>query len=278
MARVLRMPGVSANATEAVLAEWLVAESAEFAAADALATVETDKALVDVEAEAAGVVLKALVAAGSQVEVGAPIAVLGAVGERVDDLAALLRELGVAEDSAPVIAERRDVPDQPVERTEPDVDPGSGAPVVEPAPESPAVASPAPAAEAPPTPARPPGRVFASPLARKIARDAGLAIEDIPGTGPRHRVLRRDVDAAARLASGRAGRPCRCRCCHTDHGRAPGRRRRSRTSPTPGCAAPSPSGWPPASARRRTSTSAPPCGWSGCSPCAPSSTRRSTAR
>ena len=275
MARVLRMPGVSANATEAVLAEWLVAESAEFAATDALATVETDKALVDVEAEAAGVVLKALVAAGSQVEVGAPIAVLGAVGERVDDLAALLRELGVAEDSAPVIAERRDVPDQPVERTEPDVDPGSGAPVVEPAPESPAVASPAPAAEATPIPARPQGRVFASPLARKIARDAGLAIEDIPGTGPRHRVLRRDVDAllasrraapaGRRTRSGLALRPCRPRLP-------------SRTSPTPGCAVPSPSGWPPASARRRTSTSAPRCGWSGCSPCAPSSTRRSTAR
>ncbi|KRF05886.1 dehydrogenase [Nocardioides sp. Soil777] len=205
MARVLRMPGVSANATEAVLAEWLVAESAEFAAADALATVETDKALVDVEAEAAGVVLKALVAAGSQVEVGAPIAVLGAVGERVDDLAALLRELGVAEDSAPVIAERRDVPDQPVERTEPDVDPGSGAPVVKPAPESPVADSPAPAAENAPPPARRPGRVFASPLARKIARDAGLAIEEIPGTGPRQRVLRRDVDAL--LASRRAVSP-----------------------------------------------------------------------
>ena len=278
MARVLRMPGVSANATEAVLAEWLVAESAEFAATDALATVETDKALVDVEAEAAGVVLKALVAAGSQVEVGAPIAVLGAVGERVDDLAALLRELGVAEDSAPVIAERRDVPDQPVERTEPDVDPGSGAPVVEPAPESPAVDVPCAGRRGhPATPARPPGRVFASPLARKIARDAGLAIEDIPGTGPRHRVLRRDVDAL--LASRRAAPAARCRrpCAAPAASRArpaPG----SRTCPTPACAGPSPSGWPPASARRRTSTSAPRCGWSGCSPCAPSSTRRSTAR
>lgn len=208
MAQVLRMPGVSANATEAVLAEWLVAESAEFAAADALATVETDKALVDVEAEAAGVVLKTLVTPGSQVEVGAPIAVLGGVGERVDDLAALLRELGVAEDSTPVVTERRDVPDQPVERTEPEVDPGSGAPLAEPA----AVVEPAsvePEPEAGPAataatngrPAPSPGRVFASPLARKIARDAGLVIEEIPGTGPRQRVLRRDVDAV--LASRR---------------------------------------------------------------------------
>ena len=54
MARVLRMPGVSANATEAVLSEWLVEESGDFAAADALATVETEKAAVDVEADVAG--------------------------------------------------------------------------------------------------------------------------------------------------------------------------------------------------------------------------------
>ena len=74
-----------------------MAEAAEFGVADALATVETDKALVDVEADAAGVVLKTLVTAGSQVEVGAPIAVLGAPGEQVGDLAALLRELGVEE-------------------------------------------------------------------------------------------------------------------------------------------------------------------------------------
>ena len=137
MPRVLRMPSVSANATEAVLAEWLVAESAEFAVADSLATVETDKALVDVEADAAGVLLTTLVTAGTSVEVGAPIAVLGTVGEQVDDLAALLSELGVEGDPAPV------------ERAEPDVDPGSGAPVVEPAPEV------APEASSAPTTARP---------------------------------------------------------------------------------------------------------------------------
>ncbi len=247
MPRVLRMPGVSANATEAVLAEWLVGESVEFAASDALATVETDKALVDIEAETAGVVLKTLVSAGSSVEVGAPIAVLGAIGAQVDDLPALLRELGVAEASALVVPERRDVPEavgdsvsggvvDQVERTQPDVDPGSGALIVEPAPvseldeehddsdqpvrregpdvdpESGApVIEPAPArdlgpvsdpARASATPPRSGARIFASPLARKLAKDAGLTIGDIPGTGPRRRVLRRDVDAA--VASRRA--------------------------------------------------------------------------
>lgn len=175
MPTVLRMPEVAANATAAVLAEWLVTENAEFAAADAIATVETEKAVVDVEAEDAGVVLKTLVTPGSEVEVGAPIAVLGAPGEAVDDLDRLLAELGVAVETAPVVPERRDVPERPS--------------LVEP------VETPAPKQG-------PNGRVFASPLARKIAKDGGLVLEDLVGTGPRGRILRRDVEAA--LAASRS--------------------------------------------------------------------------
>ena len=91
------MPEVAANATEAVLAEWSVGVDDAFAAEDTLATVETDKAVVDIEADAAGVVLETLVPPGSQVRVGAPIAVLGEPGEKVEDLAALRVELGVGE-------------------------------------------------------------------------------------------------------------------------------------------------------------------------------------
>jgi pyruvate dehydrogenase E2 component (dihydrolipoamide acetyltransferase) len=166
MARVLRMPGVAANATEAVLSEWLVGESGEFAEADAIATVETEKAAVDIEAEAAGRVLRTLVPPGAQVEVGDPIAVLGDLGEQVDDVDALLRSLGVEPVTDVVIPERRDVPADPE----------------------------------PPVPAPASTRVFASPLARKIARSHGLAIEEVAGTGPRGRVLRRDVDAAVASA------------------------------------------------------------------------------
>ncbi|HEY9242965.1 MAG TPA: lipoyl domain-containing protein, partial [Streptosporangiaceae bacterium] len=101
MPRLLRMPEVATGATEAVLAEWLVAERGEFAAADPLATVETDKAMVDVEAEDAGVVLKTLVAPGAHVEVGAPIAVLGQPGEAVADLDAVLADLGVGAAAGP---------------------------------------------------------------------------------------------------------------------------------------------------------------------------------
>jgi pyruvate dehydrogenase E2 component (dihydrolipoamide acetyltransferase) len=158
VATVLRMPGVAANATEAVLAEWLVEESVDFAATDAIATLETEKAMVDVEAEQAGRVLKALVPAGAQVEVGEPIAVLGAVGEQVADLAALLASLGL---------------------TTAQVEEGTVAPTSKPEAES---------AD---------GRVFSSPLARKLAKDAGLTLGEITGSGPRGRILRRDVDAAA---------------------------------------------------------------------------------
>jgi pyruvate dehydrogenase E2 component (dihydrolipoamide acetyltransferase) len=172
MARLLLMPEVAANATEAVLQEWQVAVDGSFAATDTIATVETEKAVVDVEAETDGVLLRILVPNGSQVEVGAPIALLGEAGEEVPDLDALMVELGVAgpvSTSSPV---RRDVPDRPDAR---------------------AVAA---------VQAHGHTRIFASPLARRMAREAGLAVEDIEGSGPRGRILRRDVEAAVTLLAG----------------------------------------------------------------------------
>jgi pyruvate dehydrogenase E2 component (dihydrolipoamide acetyltransferase) len=161
MASILRMPEVAANATEAVLLTWPVSEGSEFSAQDAIATVETEKAVVDIEAEAGGVLLKTLVSEGVSVEVGAPIALLGEPGERdVDDLDSLLVELGVSGVAAPVtIPARRDVPNG--------VHPAGS-------------------------------RVFASPLARRLAKAANLRLEQIGGTGPGGRIIRRDVEAAAR--------------------------------------------------------------------------------
>ncbi len=143
MARLLLMPAVAANAVEAVLSDWPVAETAQFAAGDAIATVETEKAVVDVPAETGGVILRRLVEVGASVEVGAPIALIGDLGEAVDDVDAVLAALGVA------------------------------------------VVGVAPA-----------GRVFASPLARRLAKDAGLALTELLGTGPGGRVVRRDVERA----------------------------------------------------------------------------------
>jgi pyruvate dehydrogenase E2 component (dihydrolipoamide acetyltransferase) len=170
MARLLRMPEVAANTVEAVLQSWPIAENTPYATADVIATIETEKAVVDVEAETDGVILKTLVPEGAEVEVGAPIALIGEPREKAQDLDALLAELGVGAQGPVTLAERREVPQEPAAVTE------------------------GPAASANGS-AR---RVFASPLARRLAREAGLAVEEIHGTGPNHRIIRRDVEAAIR--------------------------------------------------------------------------------
>jgi pyruvate dehydrogenase E2 component (dihydrolipoamide acetyltransferase) len=178
MAKLLRMPEVAANATEAILQSWALAENVEFEVLDTIATIETEKAVVDIDAEEAGVLLKVLVAPGANVEVGSPIALLGSPGERVADIAAALAELGVG--GAP------QVPTTPTVAT----------PAPVPLAAIPVAATPAavPAAEQPV--AQSAGRIFASPLARRLAREADLAPETITGTGPNGRILRRDVEAA----------------------------------------------------------------------------------
>ena len=147
MASLLKMPAISANVAEAVLNEWPIAENAVFTAGDAIATVETDKAVVDVPAEADGVLVRILIEPGKTVAVGAPLAVLAAPGEIVGDVDALVRSL---------------------------------------------VGAPAPA----PVMIYDPARVFASPLARRLARENGLRVEDITGTGPGGRIVRDDVHRA----------------------------------------------------------------------------------
>jgi pyruvate dehydrogenase E2 component (dihydrolipoamide acetyltransferase) len=160
------MPEVAANVTEAVLSAWNVAVGAEFAAGDAIVTVETDKAIVDVEAEGSGVMLRQLVADGSHVDVGSPIAVYAALGESVPDVDAFLAQLGVVDSSAHHAAA------------------GGTAPVVDSASGS---GSPAPSVERG-------SRIFASPLARKLARDARVDLAELTGSGPGGRIRRRDVE------------------------------------------------------------------------------------
>lgn len=178
MATLFRMPELAANTTEAVLGDWLVAEAEAFTAGDALVTVETDKANVDLEAETDGVLLRTLVPAGASVAVGTPIAVLGAVGETSDSIEAALagREpLGLAADTSGTAISVNDVicgNDMPSGNG---TRPGSGAPSTA-------------------------TRVFASPLARRLARDAGLDLDTLVGTGPGGRIVRRDVTAAISIA------------------------------------------------------------------------------
>ncbi|MEV5540618.1 2-oxo acid dehydrogenase subunit E2 [Saccharopolyspora shandongensis] len=165
MAELLRVPEVAADTAEVVLSTWQLTEGAAFAEGDALVAVETDKAEVEISADSAGVLLKTLYEPGAEVAVGAAIAVLGADGEHVADVDALLAELGVAvaRPAETKQAVRREIPES----------------------------RPAPAQSADRG-----GRIFASPLARRQARDAGLDLAELTGTGPGGRIVRRDIEAA----------------------------------------------------------------------------------
>ena len=184
----MRMPEVLANATEAIIAKWLLEEGASFIVGQSMAEVETEKALVEVPAETDGILGKYLAKNGAHVQVGAPIAILLAKGEGQAEIDKLMAEAG-ADIPAPAPA------------------PAAPAPVAPAAP-TPAPVAAAPAPVAPPTPvvATDRGsRVFASPLARRLAKENGLDAGSINGTGPGGRIVRRDVQAA--IANGGAKAP-----------------------------------------------------------------------
>lgn len=175
MAELLRMPEVAANMESAVLSSWSVAEGSSITAREVIAVIETDKAIVDYEAEVAGTLVRRLVREGAEVEVGAPIALIAQAGEVIADIDATLRDLGIGAGGA----EGAPAPVEPVGAAQAQsVSSASGAPGME-ATQGPANA-----------------RRFISPLARRLARAAGLDIATIVGTGPHGRIVRRDVDLA----------------------------------------------------------------------------------
>jgi len=148
MATELTLPALSAGMEDAVIAAWLVGPGDRVEKGQPLAEVETDKATMELEAEAPGRVGRLAVAAGARADVGQVIAVLLAEGETLP----------------------------------------------EPAPEAPAPAS-APAAMAPAMgPAAEPERPRASPLARRLAAQAGLALDGLSGSGPKGRIVRVDIE------------------------------------------------------------------------------------
>ncbi len=179
MASIMRMPEVLANATEAIIAKWLIAEGESFTDGQAIAEVETEKALVEVPGEGDGVLGRYLAKEGSHVQVGAPIAVLTSQGEGAAEIEKAIADAGVS------------------------LAPAAPEPTPAPAPAA-TTAAPAPVAAATPTPAAAPTpsaslhgtRLFLSPLARRLAKESGLDPAQIQGTGPDGRIVRRDVQAA----------------------------------------------------------------------------------
>ena len=179
MASLVRMPGISADAEEAALVEWFVEEGQEISSGSPLAAVETEKATVDIDADEGGVIFKLLAEPGSPVAVGAPIAVLVAAGESTDDEAAILNSVGLG-----AAAAQEPAAQEPAAQEQP---PAESQPAAADAPGEPA-AAPAAASADPAV-----GRVFASPIVRRIAREKGIDLATVTGTGPGGRIVRDDL-------------------------------------------------------------------------------------
>ena len=167
MGKVL-MPEVAAGATHAVVSKWLVEEGSEVSVGQVIVELETDKAVVEYSAEEAGKLSKIIAGDGVEVEVGAPIAIIG------EDAAS---EPAPSNPQPPEASETKQTPPAPI-----------ATPIAQQQPEQ--------------KPAEPkvvevdPARMFVSPVARKMASDAGLDLGKVIGTGPDGRIVRRDVESA----------------------------------------------------------------------------------
>jgi len=166
MATKVHMEALSPTMEEGRLVKWTKHEGDAVKSGDTLAEVETDKAVMELVARADGQLLKVLVAEGATVPVGNIVAWIGKAGEKVDGAGSA--EQGAAK-PAPAAAAPRP----------------ASAPAAIPAP----LAAPADAT-----------RVKASPLAKRIAKDVGVDLKLVQGSGPGGRVIKRDVEAGATQA------------------------------------------------------------------------------
>ncbi|TJW08506.1 MAG: pyruvate dehydrogenase complex dihydrolipoamide acetyltransferase [Mesorhizobium sp.] len=172
----ITMPALSPTMEEGNLSKWLVKEGDKVSPGDVIAEIETDKATMEVEAVDEGTVAKLVVPAGTEgVKVNALIAILAGEGE----------DAGAAAKGGGDAAPKAEAPKAEAPKAE--------------APKPAAAAAPAPA-KAEPAPAANGhaggDRTFASPLARRIAKDAGVDVANVTGRGPHGRVVKADVEAA----------------------------------------------------------------------------------
>jgi len=175
MAETINMPKLGFDMAEGTLVRWVKQIGENINKGDVLAEIETDKATVEVESPASGVVLQQIVDEGSVVPINAPIAVVGEEGEEVKDIPAV-----DSEEKKEAKAEEKSAPQTQLEA--------------------------APAQQASTAPEG--DRIKASPLAKKVARDKNVDLASVQGTGPGGRIVRKDVESAAESgAPSAAGRP-----------------------------------------------------------------------
>ena len=172
MATKILMPKLSDTMEEGVILKWLRKEGEKIKQGEILAEIESDKADMELEAYDSGVVRKIVIPEGGKAPIGGLIAVIGKPDE---DISALLTESASAGKESAKPAAPQSAP--------------------KPAPSATASAAPVQAA---PAPAAGPtdGRVKASPLARRIARDQGINLSTVHGSGPNGRIVKRDLEGA----------------------------------------------------------------------------------
>ncbi|HEY5984445.1 MAG TPA: dihydrolipoamide acetyltransferase family protein [Anaerolineales bacterium] len=161
MAETINMPKLGFDMQEGTLVRWVRTEGESISKGDVLAEIETDKATVEVESSASGIIRKLLVDQGAIVPIGAPIAIVGTKDEKIEA------------PSTTVLAS--ETPSKPEVDTPP-----TAAPLPAPKPEAAADMGPS----------------KASPLARRMAREAAVDLARIQGSGPGGRIIRRDIEAA----------------------------------------------------------------------------------
>ncbi len=186
----ITMPALSPTMEEGNLSKWLVKEGDTVKSGDVIAEIETDKATMEVEAVDEGVVAKLVVPAGTEaVKVNALIAILAADGEDVAAAAAggtpAPKAEAKAETAPPAQAAEAPKAEAPAPKVE--------VPIAD---KPPAASTPAPVADG--------KRVFSSPLARRLAKEAGLDLSAVSGSGPHGRVVKADVEKAVASGTGKA--------------------------------------------------------------------------
>ncbi len=192
----ITMPALSPTMEEGNLTKWLVKEGDKVGPGDVIAEIETDKATMEVEAVDEGVVAKLVVPAGSEaVKVNAVIAILAAEGEDVGEAAK-------GGDAAPAKAEAKT--EAPKQETAKADAPKEAKTEAAPAKAEKPVADQGPAPSTPAPVSKDGERIFASPLARRLAKEAGLDLSAVSGSGPHGRIVKTDVEKAASSGGAKA--------------------------------------------------------------------------
>jgi pyruvate dehydrogenase E2 component (dihydrolipoamide acetyltransferase) len=180
MAKIVDMPKLSPTMEEGQMGTWHKKEGDAIAVDELLAEVETDKATMEFRSFDKGTLLKILAPAGSVVQLGQPVAIVGNAGE---DISALLAKAGAGGGEA-----------KPAEAKPAEAKPAEAKPA-EAKSEAKAEAKPASAPQQAPEPEpSSDGRVKASPYVRKVARERGVSLDGVAGSGPHGRIIARDLD------------------------------------------------------------------------------------